>query len=110
MKRYLLILGLLAFAAQPAWAIPDLRIYIPGAWEDTASGEIKKFPVSVQGYQWADIVAYDHVVKSKEKIHSVFSPFSHDGGGGAVPEPATLVLIGSGLLGMGWAGRRRYRK
>ncbi len=31
------------------------------------------------------------------------------GGGGAVPEPATVVLLGSGLLA-GWAYRRRARK
>jgi hypothetical protein len=76
---------------------------------DSGRGEIKTFHVEVEGYTWADIVAYNHVVKSNGMARYVFSPFSHDGGGGtAIPEPATVLLLGSGLISL--AGlRKKFR-
>ena len=65
-------------------------------------GDIKKFHLNVDGYTWVDIVAYDHYVQSNSKAHYVFTPFSHDGGGGAqIPEPATFMLFGCGCLVLG---------
>jgi PEP-CTERM motif len=83
--------------------------YIPGdEWGDTADGEIKIFDISVSGYSWVDIVAYDHVIKSNNKAKYVFTPFSHDGAS-AIPEPATLFLLGTGLIGLGAFGRRKTK-
>lgn len=89
--------------------------YIPGdELGDTADGEMKQFDISVSGYTWVDIVAYNHVVQSKNKAKYVFSPFSHDGsfddGSSTVPEPTTLLLFGTGLIGLSWMGRRQMKR
>lgn len=84
--------------------------YIPGdEEEDTASGQIKAFDISVSGYTWVDIVAYNHVILGNNKAKYVFSPFSHDGGSTPIPEPATMLLVSLGLLGLVYFKRRFSR-
>jgi hypothetical protein len=84
--------------------------YIPGdEWGDEAPGEIKKFYINVHDYTTVDIVAYDHVILSNNKAKYVFSPFSHDGES-QIPEPATMLLVGTGLIGLGWTARRKFKK
>ncbi len=85
--------------------------YIPGdEWSDEAPGEIKKFDIHVSGYTWIDSVAYDHYINSKNDAKSVFTPFSHDGGGGTpVPEPSTILLVGAGLLSIGIFGQKKTK-
>ena len=43
------------------------------------------------------------------KVMFVKTPFSHDGAS-AIPEPATLFLLGAGLIGLGAFGRRKFFK
>jgi len=83
--------------------------YLPGPESgDTADGEIKKFFVSVSGYSEVDIIAYNHVVLGGNKVKFVKTPYSHDGASAPVPEPGTLLLLGTGLAGLiGSRARRR---
>jgi hypothetical protein len=40
-----------------------------------------------------------------------FAPFSHDAqSGNRIPEPGTMVLLGTGLIGIAGWGRKRFRK
>jgi len=39
----------------------------------------------------------------------LFAPFSHDAESGPVPEPATMLLFGAGLVGIGSFGRRKVK-
>jgi len=40
---------------------------------------------------------------------AVFGEITQGGGGGEVPEPATMILLGSGLIGL-WGARKKFKK
>jgi PEP-CTERM motif-containing protein len=50
----------------------------------------------------------EKVLKCSDIDVSSFAPFSHDAESGKVPEPSSLLLLGSGLLGLGFWGRKRF--
>ncbi len=79
-------------------------------------GLIQKFYVTVTGgYDWVHFDLYNHIEGENKAL---FAPFSHDadaedgGGGGTnpIPEPATILLVGFGIAGLGGTFRKRFLK
>ncbi len=79
----------------------------PGA-PANQQGEWKMFTVDVSGPVGTGI-HFDAYTMNGTAIDN-FAPFSHDAGTTIVPEPGTIILMGSGLMGMGFGVFRRRKK
>ena len=90
----------------------------------TGTGQIKTVTFQLKGYDWVhfDAMALVTYAQSGGKSTRVITtlntdidnnPGSHDvtwENGHEVPEPGTLLLLGSGLIGLAFYGRRKFNK
>ncbi|MEW6068547.1 MAG: choice-of-anchor N protein [Nitrospirota bacterium] len=77
-----------------------------------STGEQKEYLVTITGFTWAHFDSYG--LETEEKGNNVvttweINPGSHDATY-VIPEPGTLMLMGSGLLGAGLYGWRRRKR
>jgi hypothetical protein len=81
----------------------------PGGFGSSSSSDFlyyAAFVVDVSGLDPDYVVHFDLYTKADGKIDK-FAPFSHDAESAPVPEPATLLLLGSGLIGTGLITKRK---
>lgn len=93
--------------------IGDYQYGVPTAFP--SMGQINVYSVTVSGWTRVHFDAFDTTVQTNDKPHVEFAPFSHDSGGNStppIPEPGTILLLGSGLAGLalrGWKKMGRFR-
>jgi len=80
----------------------------PGA-PANAMGEWKMFTVDITG-PVGSAIHFDAYTLNPDGTIDAFAPFSHDATTTIVPEPGTIVLLGSGLLGLGLAAYRKRKR
>ncbi|MEM7828418.1 MAG: choice-of-anchor N protein [Candidatus Aenigmatarchaeota archaeon] len=87
--------------------IGDFINSFPTEFPDT--GQINAYLIHIEGYSTVHFDAFDHIDTKNPGVRYVFAPFSHDATT-VVPEPSTIILLGSGLLGAGIYRWKRMRK
>jgi hypothetical protein len=74
-----------------------------------ASGSWKMFTVNINGPVGSSL-HFDAYTVNRDGSINQFAPFSHDATTNIVPEPGTMMLMGTGLLGLGMAAYRKRKR
>jgi len=93
---------------------------VPNFADETGAGdgEIKSLNLNVTGLNWIhfDVFALETDLRGQTKLVTNLdgNPGSHDvtrkGETPPIPEPSTIMLLGSGILGLAIYGRKRFKK
>ena len=83
----------------------------PGGFVTDSSGPLlyAAFAVDTSGLDPAYTIHFDFYDKTSPEVGN-FAPFSHDAQSFPIPEPATMLLLGCGLLGLGVVGKKKFLK
>ena len=77
----------------------------------SGSGYTKIFDITINSLaDGVDGIHFDLFTMSSDGQVIAFAPFSHDAETAPVPEPATMILLGTGLIGLAGFGRKFLNK